>query len=180
MEQLIEKESPEGKERIVIGENEHIKIRLHDTKTGNRRYELEIELLGKTAQCTVKGVLLAQGSDEKAWTIKQFFAGEAQTGAIAVHGVGQDASQIEINATALIGQSSAQATAEIEERVILFDAAKAKALPVLRVETDDVAGASHAASVAPIDENILLYFAARGVALPAAKDIITRGFLSLS
>lgn len=172
--------NPTGHKKITLREGEEVNITLEDHDTGNRTFTLIIELEGRGAMCHISGVAHATQNDQKTWHIEQHFRGENQSGSITLKGVAEGSSVLQFDAAGILTQSSIDAEAHIDERIILFDDARAKALPVLRVETDKVQGASHGASIAPIDRNTVLYLMNRGLTEKAAREILKRGFLGYS
>ena len=136
-------------------------------------------LLGDSAECEIIGRAQTTGTNKKIWKITQRFQGKNQTGNINVRGVAEGNSFLHIDGAAVLEINSSQATAEISEKIMLFEKGKGKLIPVLRVETDDVAGASHAASMSPVDAESLLYFASRGIEPTKTRKIVKEGFLKV-
>lgn len=169
--------NPTGNRVIQVQENESITIYLEDLSSGSRAFNLQVELLGDKAECFIEGRAHVTGNDRKIWRINQFFRGKNQTGKINVRGVAENQSFLQVDGAATLEQSSVDADAEINERVILFENGKSRLLPVLRVETDRVASASHGASVAPVEYEKILYFMSRGVSRTEAEKITKEGFL---
>lgn len=169
--------NPTGTKVIQVQNNENLAIWLEDLESGSREFDLTVELLGENAQCTVEGRAHSVGADRKIWKIEQKFKGKNQTGNINIRGVAEGKSFLQVDGAATLEHSSKDATAEITERVILFDQGKSRLLPVLRVETDKVKGASHGASVAPVEAEKILYLMARGIPKLEAQSLLKVGFL---
>lgn len=169
--------NPTGKKEITVKKGEKITISLQDFEPGNRAFELTIKLEGENAECHVEGRCQTTAKDEKKWKIQQIFEGESQTGTINIRGTGEDQSRFQCDAQAILEKSSKQATANISERVILFDEARSKLLPVLTVKTDDVASAAHGATVAPVEPEKIAYLQSRGISKKQAEQMIKEGFL---
>ncbi|MCF7847003.1 MAG: SufD family Fe-S cluster assembly protein [Candidatus Gracilibacteria bacterium] len=169
---------PEGEKTILLEENQTLDLFLEDLEPGSRAFQLKVELRGANASCTISGRIHTSKADQKSWTIVQKFLGKNQTGAIEIRGVAEDKSQLELNATGILDKKSEAADAQISEKVLLFDEARAKALPVLTVKTDRVKAASHAASVAPVKAENLLFLTSRGIAPTEARKMLKDGFLA--
>lgn len=169
--------NPVGDKVIQVAANELLELWLEDLDPGSRECNLTIELVGENAACNVEGRAHTIGTDRKIWRIRQLFKGKNQTGNINVRGVAEGESFLQVDGAATLEHSSEDATAEINERVILFDKGKSRLLPVLRVETDKVKGAGHAASVAPVEYEKILYLMSRGVSRVAARVMLKDGFL---
>lgn len=169
--------NPVGDITLQVNDNESLHLWLEDIEPGSRECTLTVELLGENAECEIEGRAHTVGSDRKIWKIHQQFRGQNQTGNINVRGVAEGESFLQVDGAATLEKSSVDATAEITERVILFDRAKSRLLPVLRVETDQVKGAGHGASVAPVEYEKILYLMARGIAEADARVMLKDGFL---
>ncbi len=170
--------NPEGQKVIKVADNQSLNITLQDFEPGSRDFQLTVELLGDQAECHIHGRAQTHGSDRKSWQVKQIFQGTEQIGSIDLRGTAEDQSFLEFDGAATLAQTSVDADANIEERIILFDDAKGRSLPVLRVETDKVKSASHGASIAPVDREQILYLQSRGIASDEAHDMLKTGFLS--
>lgn len=169
--------NPEGEKSITLKPEEKLTIRLEDFEPGNRNFTLNVHFEGDNSQCHIIGRCQTKESDEKKWTIIQTFSGTNQEGSIDIRGTAENKSRIECNAQGILEQSSHQAIANISERVILFDQARSKLLPVLTVKTDDVAAASHGATVAPVEPEKILYLQGKGISKAKAQTMVKEGFL---
>lgn len=168
---------PSGEKTIQVQNDEVLEIEIEDFSSGSRDFKLTIELLVKNAECHVKGRAQSTGSDHKNWQVKQLFKGSNQIGSIDLRGTAEDQSFLGFDGNGTLTTESSQADANITEKIILFDQAKGRSLPVLRVETDQVKSAGHGASIAPVDPEQILYFQARGVNRKEAENLIKIGFL---
>lgn len=170
---------PEGEKTIQVTTDEILNIDLQDFKPGTREFKLTVELLAENAACHIKGRAQAKRNDAKNWQIKQVFKGLNQTGTIDLRGTAEDHSFLGFDGNGTLTKDSEQADANITEKIILFDKARGRSLPVLRVETDQVKSAGHGASIAPVDPEKILYFQARGINRKDAENLIKIGFLQL-
>ena len=168
---------PSGVKTVQVTSNEVLEITLEDFSSGSRDFKLTVELLAENAECHIKGRAQATGSDHKNWQIKQMFMGQDQTGTIDLRGTAEDDSFLGFDGNGTLTTTSRQADANITEKIILFDNARGRSLPVLRVETDQVKSAGHGASIAPVDPEKILYFQSRGVNRKSAEALIKTGFL---
>ena len=168
---------PSGEETIQVTSTEALHVELEDFNPGKRHFQLTVELLAENAECHISGRAQAKGDDHKNWQIKQLFKGHNQTGSIDLRGTAEDQSFLGFDGNGTLTTESSQADADITEKIILFDDAKGRSLPVLRVETDQVKSAGHGASIAPVDPEKILYFQARGISRKEAENLIKIGFL---
>jgi len=172
-------ENPTGTKTVQVTGTSPLHIEITDFGAGSREFQLTIELISEEAECHISGRAQSTGSDRKSWQIKQIFKGKDQVGSIDLRGTAEDESFLAFDGAATLTTESVDADANIEEKIILFDNAKGRSLPVLRVETDQVKSASHGASIAPVDREKLLYLQSRGVGNSKAENILKTGFLSL-
>ncbi len=169
--------SPTGTRTLTLGPDESLDITLRDDQPGSRQFTLEVIHQSPRSRCTVRGVAQAFGRDQKVWQITQRLCGPHQSADITLHGTAEDHATLQFDGVGELARSSTQGTVNIEERIMLFDSARGRSLPVLTVMTDDVAAASHAASIAPVSPDILLYCASRGLSPTTAKHMVKAGFL---
>ncbi len=171
--------SPSGTQTIQIQENENRTITLEDFEPGSREFHLTIEMCGENAKCEIIGRAQSKGSDRKIWKVEQVYQGHNQTGHIQLRGTAEDQAFLEFDGGAILAEASTQSDAEVTEKIILFDQAKGRALPILTVKTDNVKTAGHGASIAPINSELLLYLQSRGIEKKEAETLIKKGFLDL-
>ena len=171
-------QNPTGHKHITIESHENFQIFLEDFDSGSRTFELIVELKGKNAVCEIQGRVQVLNSNQKKWTIRQIFSHENQKGKIDLKGTAEGQSILEFDGSAILKPKSKNTEVQLNERIILFDKAKAKAMPVLTVKTDDVKKASHAASITPIEKDKILYCASRGLGRKEALAILKKGFLT--
>ncbi len=169
--------NPTGEKNITLKAQECLEIFLEDFDEGSRDFQLVVKLEGENAECHIQGRAQSKGTDRKTWQIKQIFKGKEQIGSIQLKGTAEGESFLEFDGSGTLTSESENAEAHIEENIILFDQAKGKSLPVLRVETDKVKSAGHGASIAPVDKEKVLYFQSRGVDKLTAKELLKEGFL---
>ncbi|MBT3349082.1 hypothetical protein HN393_02075 [bacterium] len=170
-------ENPSGEKKVVVQKNESLEIFLEDFAPGSREFFLEIELAENNSRCKIFGRTHAKNSDKKSWTIVQNFNGKNQIGQIELRGVAENKSHLELNATGILEKKSVDANARISEKILLFDDARGRALPILTVKTDHVKSASHAASITPVNDENLLFLTSRGISPDKARQILKNGFL---
>jgi Fe-S cluster assembly scaffold protein SufB len=169
--------NPIGTKSITLRSGENMPIHIEDLEPGSRDFSLEIILDGEGSRCDIIGRVSAADKDVKNWKIMQRFLGTNSVGNIKIHGVAEGDSRLEIDASGILEQESVDAEANITEKIMLFDQARARALPVLTVKTDRVKSASHGASIAPVDPQQILYLMSRGISEEEALGMLREGFL---
>lgn len=171
--------NPSGKKIIQIQENEKVKIFLEDFSKNPTKFKLKIELLGKNAECKVIGRMQSFGQNKKSWHIIQQFLGSNQKGSINLHGVAEDQSFLEFNGAGILENQANNIEIDITEKIVLFDEAKGKTLPILTVKTDQVKNAKHSASITPIDKNLIFYCESKGLSKTESENLLKQGFLKV-
>jgi Fe-S cluster assembly scaffold protein SufB len=171
--------TPEGKEELLFSSEKGVHVvSLEDFSEGSRSFSLRITLLGKGEQICIIGRASSERHDQKEWKITVILAGEDQRATLSLHAIADGSSKIIFDGVGILEKNSQNGSLSIQEKVVLFsEFARAKAIPVLRVETDSVLQASHSASVAPFNEDLFFYCASRGLDQKETKDLLRKGFL---
>lgn len=173
----MEINNPTGHKVIEVKDDSLNKIIVQDLKSGSREFDLEVILVGDGVSVDIVGRAQSSGKDKKTWKVRLCFQGRDQVATLDLKGTAEDESSLEFDGAGVLESSSSQASIEIEEKIVLFDQAKGKCLPVLTVKTDQVKSASHAASVAPFDDEMRLYLQSRGIDGEDADALLKSGFL---
>ncbi|HEY5713808.1 MAG TPA: SufD family Fe-S cluster assembly protein [Candidatus Gracilibacteria bacterium] len=171
--------NPSGAKAITVQANEKLIITLEDFEGGERSFDLTVEMVGDNAQCQIIGRIQTTGKDHKKWRVSQIYNGKNQIGHVQLRGTAEDESFLEFDGGAVLSESSEGSDAEVTEKIMLFDQARGRALPILTVKTDKVASAGHGASIAPINKETLLYCQSKGIDRRTAQTMIKEGFLNL-
>lgn len=171
--------NPSGNKTIQINDHEKVEILLEDFSKNSAKFNLKIEFLGKNAECTVIGRMQSFGTNKKSWHITQQFSGTNQKGNINLHGVAENQSFLEFNGTGILENQSKEIEIDISEKILLFNQAKGKTLPILTVKTDQVKKAKHSASITPIDENLIFYAQSKGLSQTESENLLKQGFLKV-
>lgn len=171
--------NPSGKKQLEIQAHEKVKIFLEDFSNNSASFQLEVNLIGDHCECEIIGRVQSTGSLKKSWKISQNFLGKSQKGSINLHGIAENESFLEFDGKGLLEKTSENADIDITEKILLFDTAKGKSLPILTVKTDKVKSARHAASITPLSEELMIYCESRGITSKESKKILTKGFLKI-
>lgn len=176
---MIDRKNPSGAEEIIIsGKNEKIEIFLDDRADGSREYNLDIFVRGENSVVSVKGRMDGKNKDKKKWNISLFLEGKNQSAILDLKGVAEEQSFIEFDGGGIIKTSSENGQIQVSEKIYLFSGnAKAKAIPVLRVETENVLSASHSASISPFNEELFFFLESRGIPREEGKYLLKKGIL---
>jgi len=177
--QTLNLHTPTGEKEICISEdNSHTQIYLNDTEHGNRSFTLTLILTGDHSKVDIVGRAFSTQSEKKIWNITIRMEGKHQKADLSLKGVADEKSTLEFHGGGVLKENSRQGNVNIQEHIILFSKhAKAKATPLLRVETEHVDSASHSASIAPFSQELFFYLESRGVNTLEAKNILKQGFL---
>jgi len=172
--------SPSGKKTITLKADEKLELFLEDLEPGSRDFELKIIVEGEYANAKVSGIAKTTGEDKKNWKINITLNGKEQVGEIDLRGVADDNSLLRFDGSGVVGKDSQECEMEINEKIVLFSpTARGHALPILRVETENVKAAGHGATIAPFDEEMFFYLESRGISPEAGKELLLEGFLKL-
>lgn len=132
------------------------------------------DLIGESSNTTVNSIYL--GNRDKVIDINYIAThkGEKSKSNILTRGALQGESKKSFKGTIDFKRGASKSIgAEDEYCMMLSEKARAKAMPVLLCEEDDVSG-EHAASSGKIDENKLFYLMSRGLSYEDAKILIVR------
>ena len=173
--------SPAGTKTITISEkNTEHTISIDNTDENNNDFNLTVHATAESenTSITIVGRFEAKKNNKKKIHISLFLHGKNQSGTIDLKGVSDENAFIEFNGGGIIEKNSENCTMNIVQKIFLFSKkAKAKAIPVLRVETDNVQSASHSASIAPFSKDIYFFMETRGISKDDAKIILKNGIL---
>lgn len=170
-------ENPSGKKTIILKKSEKKQVFLEDFSDVASDFSLDIFLEGDFAEIDVIGRAQSMGSIAKKWDIKFFLSGRDQRMTLNLRGTAEDTSFLEFDGSVILEKSSIDGDVKISEKIVLFDQAKGKCLPVLTVRTDKVKAASHAATVSPFEKEKVLFCASRGIGKGDAENLLKFGFL---
>lgn len=139
-----------------------------------------VELVGQGAEAEIYGSFLAENSDSIDINVTIHHKAKNTLANTTLRGVGRDNSKIRFFGRIIIDPECGNSNSFLTERVLLLsENARAEAVPVLEILTDDVK-CSHAASVTQIPEQQLFYLMSRGVPKKQAEDLIITGFLEVT
>lgn len=173
--------NPSGEKKIVIDEKNSIsKIIITDDEAGNKNFSLSVDVKGDNAKVEVIGRMEAKNSDEKKWNISLILHGKNQTGILDLKGISNDNSSVEFDGGGIAKSSSEAGNIQVSEKIFLFsEKAKAKAIPVLRVETENISSASHSASISPFSKELFFFLESRGIPKEEGKILLKQGILEI-
>lgn len=168
------------KEIIIDTDFADERIVFTDFANQSHSTDITIRMLGKGAKCTCIGRIIASGSEEKKWKIRLVLEGDGQVGELDVKAIAEDSSFVSIDGGGVADKKSKDGNLKITEKAFLFSSlSRAKAIPVLRVETENIASASHSASIAPFDADMFFFMASRGLCLSQAQYLMKKGILEI-
>lgn len=176
---IIQIKNPTGIERITLQANEKKYIKIEDFSEKSSDFQLEVILQGDDSEVEIIGRAQSVKNFSKKWIVRVIFSGKNQKASLDLRGTAEDDSFLEFDGSGILEKTSEDGEVSISERIVLFDEAKGKCLPVLTVKTDKVKKASHAASVAPFDQDQILFCQSRGIEKKKAENLLKTGFLQL-
>lgn len=171
-----------GEKKIILSEkNIQKKFFIEDFEVGNRNFSLEVIVQGENSEVEIIGRAESKNSDQKKWKISLVLAGKNQKGVLDLKGIADEKGRLEFDGGGVIASSSEEGNISVQEKIVLFSKnAKAKNVPVLTVETENVNSASHSASIAPFDKEVFFFLESRGISPEEGKKLLRKGFLELN
>jgi Fe-S cluster assembly scaffold protein SufB len=178
---MIHFKNPSGKKQIIVSEkNIQKKIFLEDLELGNREFFLEVFVEGENNNIEIIGRAESRQADNKKWKVSIVLKGKNQIGKLDLRGISDEKGILEFDGGATIDKESSGGSVNVTEKIVLFSPnAKAKNIPVLRVETEDVSSAHHSASIAPFSPEIFFFLENRGIDPKEGKKLLKEGFLKI-
>lgn len=153
---------------------------LHDDSADSYTSTIIITSEAENIELTVTGRIYARNNAIKKLTINIILQGKKQSAQLDLKAIGDDSSFISFSGGVTITEKSSFCQAQVHEKVVLISPnAKAKVIPILRVETQNVEKASHSASIAPFSEELFFFLATRGIATAEAKQLLATGMLGI-
>ncbi len=174
--------NPENSQQIKISKKNILKkIIISDLEEGSRDFILEVVVEGENSQVEISGKAEAKNTDHKNWKISVVLAGKNQKGVLNLRGIADEKGKITFDGGGIIQKNSSGGDMDVTEKIVLFSKhAKAKNVPVLRVETEDLSSANHSASIAPFEKEIFFFLESRGISKEDGKKLLREGFLDIS
>lgn len=153
---------------------------LHDDSADSYTSTITITAEADQVELVVTGRIYARNNAIKKLTMNIILQGKKQSAQLDVKAIGDDSSFISFSGGATIAEQSSFCQAQVHEKVVLISPkAKARVIPILRVETQKVEKASHSASVAPFSQELFFFLATRGVSTAEAKQLLATGMLGI-
>lgn len=170
-----------GEKTISIKEkNVQEVVNIKDINEGNKDFQLNVVIEGESSSIKINIILESKNKDKKKIDVSFLLKGKNQKGEIIVKGIANDKSQIECNASGVIAKKSINCTAHIHEKLYLFsESSRIKAIPQLKVETENLNSASHSASVSSIPEEIYFFLSSKGLNEKESYEVLRAGILNL-
>lgn len=171
-----------GEKKIILLEkNIQKKFFVEDFEAGSRNFSLEVIVQGENSEVEIVGRAESKNSDQKKWKISLVLAGKNQKGVLDLKGIADEKGRLEFDGGGVIASKSEEGNISVQEKIVLFSKnAKAKNVPVLTVETENVNSASHSASIAPFDKEVFFFLESRGISPDSGKSLLREGFLEIS
>ncbi len=138
---------------------------------------IDIDLIEPHAKVFIKGYYYLHHKDSVRVRVNLNHHAEKTQSTCSIKGVLFDQAISNVKGVVEIQEDAVYSNAHFENKVLVFDQAKAISVPTMEVKTNDV-HCSHGSAIGRIDEEILFYMASRGVAKKNAISLHIEGFLS--
>ncbi len=156
----------------------HVEAAYADFDKGNKKCLFNFSLNGENASVNWHLASLTSGTDKKEFDVSFTHNVSHTTAMMNNYGVCENNSTLIFSGIGHIKKDSKGAKTHQNAKIMVFDKnCTAKALPILKIDENDVE-ASHAACVGKVSDEHLFYLMSRGLSNEEAKRIITLGYLN--
>ncbi|MBI4039296.1 SufD family Fe-S cluster assembly protein [Candidatus Daviesbacteria bacterium] len=163
-------------QKIFVGKDQEKVIPIFWLGDKNVLQEQEIILAAPGAKIILLGLLFGLGQSQFATKTKIVHAASNTVSQTIFKGVLKDYSQINFDGLVKIDKGATGANAYMSAKFLLLsDQAKARAVPSLEIDENEVV-CGHAAAVGKIDQEQLFYLMSRGLSRSLAVKQIVKGF----
>lgn len=135
-----------------------------------------IFIVHENAQLVVNGRYLLTKSAAVHLTTDQIHQGRGAQSLVCLRGIIRDQGQWDYSGMMKILPLAHQSQAELYNNSLLEDNGKARSVPSLEVETNQVL-CKHGSATGKVDEQALIYLAERGLAIEQAKALLADAFV---
>lgn len=138
---------------------------------------IDIDLIEPHAKVFIKGYYYLHHKDSVRVNIHLNHHAEKTQSTCSVKGVLFDQTYSKVKGMVEIKEQAVHSNAHFENKVLIFDQAKAVSIPTMEVKTHEVK-CSHGSAIGRVDEEVLFYMHSRGLAKQDAISLYIEGFLS--
>lgn len=161
---------------ITLEEGAHLNFILLGTKGWEKMAHLQFDFVGSNSELNFLGFII--GSDKARFPFETISNHKVpQTKAhYNVKAALYDASLVDYKGTLVVDKPAQLADIYLSHDTLLMsDKARARTVPALEIEADDVI-AGHAATIGKVDQELMFYLKSRGIDPQAAERILISGF----
>lgn len=161
---------------IVLEEGAHLTFILFCTEGWSETAKLTFEFSGKNSSLQFLAMMIGKGKNHFPFeTISRHIVPQTKAHYF-VRAAMFDDSLVDYKGNIII-EKEAQLTDTYlaHHTLLLSDRARARTIPALEIEADDVK-AGHAATIGKVDEELMFYLQSRGIATKEAEQMLISGF----
>ena len=175
MEKLIIKNSVE-EEKVVLQEGDDVTYVLFATEGWEGTPKLTFEIAGREARLRFLAFIIGSGKDRFNFeTISNHVAPNTKA-EYFVRAALFDGSMVDYKGNLVIMKDAQLTDTYLAHHTLLLsDDARARTIPALEIEADDVK-AGHAATIGKVDKELLFYLKSRGIREEEAQKLLITGF----
>ncbi|MEZ4752108.1 MAG: Fe-S cluster assembly protein SufD [Bdellovibrionota bacterium] len=162
--------------KVNVGESARFESKVFSCGAGVSRNEIEVELSGKYAYCSLEGLYI--GSENQCLDNRTVIDHQVEDGTSRefYKGILDDKARGAFSGKVLVESGAQRTDSEQNNRnLLLSDDAEADAKPQLEIYADDVK-CSHGATVGQLDSDQIFYLRARGIGEAEARALLTAAF----
>lgn len=165
-----------GSGKVVVEEGCKLQFVLVANESISKHSKLEFELKGKDSELSFIGFVIGKGDDFFEF---ETVSNHSEINTKANFNLGAvlfDRSKVDFKGNIVIPKQAQMTDAFLTSKMLLAgDGARAKAIPCLEIEADDVK-AGHAATIGKVDSEEMFYLQSRGIDKKAAEELLVMSF----
>lgn len=163
--------------QLSVSQNEQLRYVLVLLGDQNFTKEITITLAGSGAEAEIYVCCFGIKESEIDLKMKVIHDAPNTRTAVYMRGVQRDASHMNFEGLITIPNHATGCDAYLEGHSLLMGKkARARIIPSLEIDTNDVVSAKHAAHVGPLDEDELFYLQTRGLSRKEAGELAVKAF----
>ncbi|MCA9374158.1 SufD family Fe-S cluster assembly protein [Candidatus Peregrinibacteria bacterium] len=138
--------------------------------------KLKFEFMGSDSELSFLGFIVGSGKEQFPFETISGHRVPQTKGHFYLKAAMYGESNMDYTGTLVIDKSGPLADVYLESKTLLLsERARAKSVPALEIEADDVV-AGHAATIGKIDKELLFYLKSRGISAEEAEKMLIGGF----
>lgn len=162
--------------KVILEEGARLTYVLFATEGWDGKPKISFEFVGKNSGLQFLGVIVGTGSSQFSFeTVSRHLVTNTKA-LYRVRAAMFDRSLVDYKGNLVITKAAQMTDTYLShDTLLLSDFARAKTVPALEIEADDVK-AGHAATIGKVDEELMFYLLSRGISSKEAEQLLITGF----